>query len=301
LTSDIPRVSADWLALREPADAAARSVELVELLRDRIAGRGRLVVHDLGSGTGSMGRWLAPQLPVPQHWIMYDRDADLLDRVVIDPVTAETRVRDITRLTREDLDGAGLITGSALLDMLTADEVERVAAACSEAGCPALFTISVVGRVELTPPDPLDAEIVDAFNAHQRRTAGDRVLLGPDAVDATADAFRRRGASVELRASPWRLGATADARCGHPSEGAPPPSRSPETRLDHPSEGAPPPSRSPEMRLMAEWFSDWIGAACEQRPELARPLEAYARRRRSELAAGRLGLVVHHSDLLTGL
>ena len=25
-----------------------------------------------------MGRWLAPLLPGPQHWVLHDRDADLL-------------------------------------------------------------------------------------------------------------------------------------------------------------------------------------------------------------------------------
>ena len=39
---------------------------------------GRLVIHDLGCGSGGMGRWLAPLLPGPQHWVAHDRDADLL-------------------------------------------------------------------------------------------------------------------------------------------------------------------------------------------------------------------------------
>src|SRR5207249_1472200 len=62
------RVSAAWLGLREPADAAARAAELVEPVRRRLAVTPRAVVHDLGSGTGSMGRWLAPRLPGPQRW-----------------------------------------------------------------------------------------------------------------------------------------------------------------------------------------------------------------------------------------
>ena len=40
----------------------------------------RCGVHDLGSGTGSMARWLAPRLPGPQHWVLHDRDAGLLAR-----------------------------------------------------------------------------------------------------------------------------------------------------------------------------------------------------------------------------
>jgi hypothetical protein len=269
MTADSPRVSAEWLALREAADAAARAPELVERVRQYLAGGSRAVIHDLGSGTGSMGRWLAPRLPGPQHWIMYDRDADLLEHATAGlvgtaaPVTVETRRRDLTRLTADDLGGASLITASALLDMLTAEEIERVVAACAGAGCPTLFTISVIGGVELTPPDPLDAEIAAAFNAHQRRTAGGRSLLGPDAVDATAEAFGRCGMRVMIRSSPWRLGAD-------------------------------------RAELAAEWFRGWVGAACEQRPELARPLATYVSRRLADAAAGRLGVVVHHSDLLAG-
>ena len=264
------RVTPAWLALREPADAAARAAQLVESVRDRTAGSGRLVVHDLGCGTGSMGRWLAPQLSGPQHWIMYDRDPDLLEHAAATmagaaadgaPVTVETRRADITRLTADGLAGAGLITASALLDMLTAEELERIVAACCAARCPTLLTISVAGRVELTPPDPLDAEIAEAFNDHQRRTTGGRRLLGPDAVDAAADGFNRRGARVLIAASPWRLGAE-------------------------------------QVELVSEWFAGWVDAACEQRPELTGPLAAYSQRRRVEAAQGRLEVVVQHRDLL---
>lgn len=264
---------ADWLALREPADAAARAPELAGQVRRRLAGRGRLVIHDLGSGTGSMGRWLAPRLPGPQRWIMYDRDADLLARAAAGmagvlaadgaPVTAETRCTDITRLAAADLAGAALITASALLDMLTADELDRIVTACAGAGCPTLATLSVVGQVELTPADPLDADVVAAFNAHQRRTVGGRALLGPDAAAAAAGAFRRRGRSVLVRPSPWRLG---------PEQAA----------------------------LTAEWFRGWVGAAVEQRPELAGPVAGYAARRLAEAAAGRLSVLVGHDDLLAG-
>jgi SAM-dependent methyltransferase len=269
MTPDDPRVTPDWLRLREPADAAARAPELVESLRRHLAGSPRLVIHDLGSGTGSMARWLAPLLPGPQHWVLYDRDTDLLAQATAGsaadgaPVTVETRQRDITRLTADELGGASLITASALLDMFTADELERVVAACAEAGCPTLLTISVIGRVEFTPSDPLDATIAEAFNAHQRRTTGGRRLLGPHAVDACADAFRRRGVGVEVRSSPWRLGAD---------------------RSD----------------LAAEWFRGWLAAACEQQPELAGQAAAYASRRLADAAAGRLGVVVGHRDLLAG-
>ncbi|MDN5934161.1 MAG: class I SAM-dependent methyltransferase, partial [Pseudonocardia sp.] len=86
-----PVCAPDWLALREPADAAARSTDLLGDLAPA-------VIHDLGCGTGSMLRWLAPRLPTPQHWVLHDRDTALLDRAVADlppGVTAETRAGEM--------------------------------------------------------------------------------------------------------------------------------------------------------------------------------------------------------------
>ena len=123
-TEQVRRVSSTWLRLREATDAAARSADLVALVGRLVAGIPRLVIHDLGCGSGSMGRWLAPLLPGRQHWIVYDHDADLLEQAAAEmvdraadgaPVTVETRHRDITRLTADDLDGAGLVTAAALL------------------------------------------------------------------------------------------------------------------------------------------------------------------------------------------
>ncbi len=267
---ELPPDFAQWLALREPADVAARSTELVDAVRATLTGDGPFVVHDLGAGTGSLGRWLAPLLPGPQHWTLYDQDPDLLARAAAGrpasaadgtPVTVRTRRVDLTRLTAADFRGAHLVTASALLDMLTADELAHLVAVCAEAGCPTLFLISVTGEVRLTPADPLDAEVAAAFNAHQRRTHAGRRLLGPDAPAACAAAFARHGVTVHTRPSPWRLG---------PEQGA----------------------------LAAQWFTGWLDAAGEQCPELADRTREYARRRLAEAETGRLWVQVDHADLL---
>lgn len=259
-----------WLELRESADADARAADLLDPLRIRLAnlpGRATgLTVHDLGCGTGSMGRWLAPRLDGAQRWVLHDQDSNLLRLAVArapraaadgSPVTVTTWRGDIGRLTAADLDGASLVTASALLDVLTADEIAALAAACTGAGVPALLTLSVLGRVDLVPAHPMDAEITDAFNAHQR--ASD--LLGPDAITAACEAFAQRGATVRVHPSPWQL----------------------DTR---------------HTALVAEWLRGWVGAACEQRPELTGRAEAYLRDRLAAGAAGELRVVVHHSDLL---
>lgn len=264
------RAGSTWLRLREPADAAARSPELADEVRSFLAAEGRLVIHDLGCGTGSMGRWLAPHLAGSQHWALYDLDAELLTLASADPpprasdgaaVTIETRRRDITRLEPAELTGAALVTATALLDVMTADEVERLVATCAGVGCPVLMTLTVTGSVELTPTDPFDRRVREAFNAHQRRTTDAGRLLGPQAVRAAVNGFTRRGMDVVVRSSPWRLG-------------------------------------SGQAVLAAEWFTGWLAAACEQRPGLAARAPSYATRRLDEAAAGRLGVTVHHQDLL---
>ena len=117
--------------------------------------------------------------------------------------------------------------------------------------------MSVVGRVELTPEDPLDRRVAAAFNAHQRHGR----LLGPDAAAVAREEFGRLGAEVVVRPSPWRLG---------PSQ----------------------------ADLAAEWFTGWVGAACEQQAELAAETDAYARERLAQARAGQLAVTVDHADLL---
>ncbi len=217
-----------------------------------------------------MGRWLAPLLPGPQHWVLHDRDPDLLRLAEADqpgtaadgtPVTVETRLSDVARLGRDELADATLITASALLDLLTADELGGLVRACLGAGCPTLLTLSVTGRVQWLPVDPLDSRVSASFDAHQRRPTRRGRLLGPDAVGAAADGFRRLGAEVIVRPSPWRLGVA-------------------------------------DTGLAVEWLAGWVGAACEQEPSLAANADRYRRRRLREAAADCLAITVGHADLL---
>ncbi len=267
-TEDV-RAEPGWLALREDADAAARSDELVAMLRRHLPDDG-LVIHDLGCGTGSMARWLAGRLSGPQRWVLHDRDAELLEHALVHlpgpaadgaAVTVETRLDDITRLAPEELAGASLLTASALLDMFTEDDLRRFVAVCAAAGCPVLVTLSVVGRLELVPEEPLDRPLREAFNAHQTRRTDRGRLLGPDAADAAVTAFEQRGRHVVVRSSPWRLG----------------------------------PAQAP---LSAAWLEGWVRAACEQDPGLGDRARGYARRRLADLTTGSASVTVHHRDIL---
>ena len=146
--------------------------------------------------------------------------------------------------------------------MLTADELDRLVAACAGAGCPVLLTHlgDRPGRARARRSAGRSASPTRSTPTSGARSTGG----GCSARTRSAprrEAFTRLGADVLVRPSPWRLGADQAA-------------------------------------LAAEWFAGWVDAACEQRPELAAAAAAYARRRLAQAAAGRLDVTVHHHDLL---
>ena len=267
--SEILEVSSDWLALREPEDAKARSLELA-LLAAELLPDGPIVVHDLGSGTGSMMRWLAPHLSGPQTWVLHDWNADLTEQALSQPrprsrdgaeVSAVGRVGSLAELSATELAGASLVTASALLDVLTSAEVHALVAACVAAGCPALLSLSVTGTVQLTPRDELDAAINDAFNAHQLRDSDSRRQLGRYAAPIARGLFAEAGWNVRQTTTVWRL----DDRQG---------------------------------ALLGEWFDGWLGAAVEQRPDLGADTEQYRARRLAHIERRELSARIDHVDLL---
>jgi hypothetical protein len=265
-------VAPDWLALRAAADDDARSLELAAELGEMFPG-GAAVVHDLGAGDGAMVRWLAPRLPGPQAWVLHDADAGILSRAnltaVADrsggPVDVETRIAPLAELPAHAFVGATAVTASALLDVLTRAEAERIVAECVAAATPALFSLTVTGRVRLHPTDPADAVIAAAFDAHPRRPAPGRdaagALLGPDAVPVVAGLFAAAGWAVRTDPTPWRLGAT-------------------------------------DRDLIVAWLDGWVGAAVEQHPALAGVAAPYRTRRVAEAEAGTLRVTVSHEDVL---
>lgn len=259
--------SAEWLALREPADAAARAQALLAPLRHTTAGTRRIV--DLATGTGANIRYLAPRLDGTQSWLAIDRDPRLLAAVERDTwpphVGVETRVLDLgAGLDAGLLAGCRLVTASALLDLVSQAWIERLARACAGAGADALFALTYDGRIEWSPSDPDDALVRTLVNRHQRRNKGFGPALGPDATASAAACFRAQGYAARVEPSDWRLGADAGA-------------------------------------LQDALIEGWRTAAAEVEPAAAGALDAWAARRRARLAAGASRLVVGHADLLAVL
>ena len=215
------RFSAGWLAQREPFDHAARSVTLARRLADRLPRRPRLA--DLGAGTGSMFRFLAPIIGRGQDWVLIDADAALLDEafgrtaawarrhgyaataagdeLLVSTPNGLWRMRTLN--TPLPLAGeVDAIVCSALLDLVSA---AWLACLCDTLSVPFLACLTVDGRDVWRPRHPLDGLVRTAFRRDMRRDKGCGPALGIAALSALAV----RGLVTASAPSDWHIPRTA--------------------------------------------------------------------------------------------
>lgn len=194
--------TADWLALREPADRAARDGAL--LRRAAQAAGPAPVILDLGCGTGATVRAMAPHLPAGTRWRLVDNDPALLALAAKSAgPDAQTLCLDLGDPDTLPLEGVTLVTASALLDLMPRDWVTALARRLS---VPFYAALSYDGQMAWDPADPLDARVTQAFNLHQLGDKGLGPALGPDSVTASLTIFHEAGFDVARADSPWRLG-----------------------------------------------------------------------------------------------
>ncbi|WP_404380314.1 class I SAM-dependent methyltransferase [Caenispirillum salinarum] len=234
--------STDWLSLREPLDLEARPVALVQRLASRLPTGRPLTIVDLGCGTGSNLRALAPTLDARQTWHVIDNDPVLLsdlahrirpwaenqglvqrwenaDETVLSLDDEAERFRYRIVLEVQDLaetvsslnfSGHDLVTSAALMDLVSREWVKTLVDHVVGAGALTYFALTYNGEMRWTPVDPMDDEILALFNRHQRGDKGFGPAMGPDAPQVMADLFTAAGYSVTTEPSDWD--AAPDAR-----------------------------------------------------------------------------------------
>jgi SAM-dependent methyltransferase len=279
------RFSTDWLSRREWLDARSRSHRLTGLAADWLAARpgehgGPYGIVDLGCGSGSNLRFLAPRLPGPQCWRLVDHDPALLALARRHGatlrgssgvrLTLEACCRDLAPVDDGLLAGADLVVASALFDLVSRPWAEALVAASAARRQALLFTLSVDGdwafldaageRIE----DGEDAAVRVLFQAHQRRDKGLGPALGGEAPAVLAAAMAAAGYRLENMATPWHLAAGEAAL----------------------------------LPLAEPLVQGWHDAALAQAPAERARLERWRSRRLAGLSAGELGLTVGHRDLL---
>lgn len=268
------RFAADWLALREPFDSSARSVALARRLADRLPRRPRLM--DLGAGTGSMFRFLAPIIGRGQDWILVDADAALLDdafgrtaawarrhhfaaTVEGEELLVSTPhglwrmkavVHDLATVPASGCDDADAVVCSALLDLVSASWLSRLSGKLT---VPLLACLTVDGRDVWRPRHPFDALVLAAFRRDMQRDKGFGPALGTSVSSALA--------VTASAPSDWRIPRTALAM----------------------------------QRALIDGTAD---AARNARPAQAAAITAWQEARLRQALRGRLAITIGHRDIL---
>ncbi len=191
-----------WLDLREPSDHAARDQKLLRMAAD-CAGNGRVIL-DLGSGTGSTARafeGVAPDL----YWRFLDGDPILLDVAANRHPSSEQVVADLADVDALLLDGVGLVTASALLDLMPADWIEKLARRLKSANVPFYAALNYNGQMSWMPALSEDDPVTASFNKHQLTDKGIGPAVGPASADTTMQLFESAGFDVYSADSPWVL------------------------------------------------------------------------------------------------
>lgn len=221
------RFDPNWLALREDFDRESRSHALARRLLGVLPERPRLL--DLGAGTGSLFRFLAPKIERPQTWVFVDADTDLLGEafrataewaktrgwtvawprgaLLIHTPTGAWRIEGLARDLADAPAGLPLaqtdaVLCSALLDLVSASWVERLAAALH---MPFFAGLSVDGRHAWLPSHPADAITVAGFRRDQDRDKGFGRALGVHAPSFAMRIFAARGFAVTSAPADWRV------------------------------------------------------------------------------------------------
>ena len=279
--------SADWLALREPADFVARSSQLAGVIANALAHDNVVQALDLASGTASNVRYLAERLPPHQDWLLVDHDDELIKQAPLrleewavargyearveprgitlqgDRLNCRVHVRrmDVADLTNAAIfDGRRLVTASALLDLVSEPWLRSLAGRCREHASAALFALNYDGRIHCSPEEAGDELVRELVNRHQRRDKGFGAALGPDAVATAEKLFASAGYQVLCQPSDWVL--SADAR-----------------------------------GLQQALIDGWAEAAAELAPDESASIRSWRTRRLAHLTRGRSRLTVGHQDI----
>lgn len=203
--------SAEWLSLREPFDNRARNADVLKAALASLAHLPSVNITDLACGTGSTFRSIAPHIAKPQSWRLVDNDLSLLARAGSQPAIGKSRVAtlpvDLAHDVEAALDGVvDLVTTSALLDLVSAEWLERLATEIATRRLPFYAALSYDGKIALEPPDRSDRAVVEAVNRHQRNDKGFGPALGPEAARAAVERFETVGYTVVQGQADWIFG-----------------------------------------------------------------------------------------------
>jgi len=149
---------------------------------------------------------------LPLIWRLVDHDHTLLGearRRHGSTQQVETCAADLSDIEKLPLDGARLLTASALFDLVSAEFIDALARVlktqCQQSPVGLYAALNYDGSTQWTPAHPLDDTVLNVFNQDQRQDKGFGPALGPEAGNTLYRVFTQAGFEVYSASSPWLL------------------------------------------------------------------------------------------------
>ncbi len=280
--------TADWLALREPFDARARSRPLARRFAGMLPAEPK--VMDLGAGRGSLFRWLAPIIGRTQHWLWLDDDPDHLEDGLLltaawarrQGYTVHRREDNGTDLTLETRQGTWRINARSF-DLRNPDTLFFPLEESDAVVCSALLdlfsqqwlsqVLRLTGRVPVYAvmnvlPAPWrsrrrhdDAPVLDGYLSAQVGEGGPNDPMGPHVPLLAKGLAAVNGRHYQSERSDWTI-------------------------------------RPRDRAMLRQVLGFFAKGARTARPQHRRHIDAWQRTREADVAAGRLALRIAHRDIL---
>ncbi len=221
----------EWLALREPFDAAARSLSLAGQFVAALPARPRLL--NLGAGIGGSFRFLAPMIGRAQVWTFVETDDGLLGEAFDRTATwAERQGWTVTWPGRallvhapggawriegrvEDLDDPFAALATVRHDAVVCDALSDgasgawIAELANAIRHPCLTTLVRDGRDAWLPLHPADALVRAGVRRALARGQNFGPMLGVSTPSHLMRRFATRGHSMRSAPSDWRVPGSA--------------------------------------------------------------------------------------------
>jgi len=282
----LTKFSRNWLQLREPLDKASRSQKISKTLR-LVRPQRPIHVMDLATGTGANLRYLCKELGGHQIWHLIDHDKNLLEaipsytkdwaaknKLLVNEIENKflikgnnidchiyTQQKDLSDPNKISIPEKALVSGSALLDLVSINWLESLAKKCVRIKATILFSLNYDGHIKLKPYEQEDELVRALVNKHQVTNKGFGEAMGPTAGYNAIKIFSELGYNIKNHRSDWHI-------------------------------------KSNDQELQTMLLDTWLEAAIEIAPQQTKKLKNWRERRQSHIFSKNSELTVGHTDIL---
>ena len=221
----------DWLNERYPFDVEARNKELQTKVLQHLEGKEKLVLVDVGSGTGSNCLYFVEKLLQNQKWYLIEQNEYLSNATIRRlkeyasyhkyeferkkksiKITAITKTIEVVLINDSmlnldallDVTKIDLLTANAVFDLLSEEQIEQFSNIIINNKIPFYATLNYQ-NMTFFPEDPFDDIFISIYNNHMERRQVFGKAMGKNAPQFILAIFEKENWLIDSLSSNWNV------------------------------------------------------------------------------------------------